>query len=165
MDHIICLFGSYTWKSLAPDTFSVINHLYQNSLFVTILLFSVMFILVCEHEWFPPRGFTPSLTVHIERGATSANVFLSLFFKSVLCRFSSQSCLISPHEVLTLPSGKAVLHRVVPVARSAVWAEGEAETGCAVADLEEAIGAEEGVSFASTQVVDCLQVVINCSVS
>lgn len=90
---------------------------------------------------------------------------LSLFEHPCFFIFSSQPGLIPPHEVLAFPSGEAVLHRVVPVGRPAVWAEGEAEAGCAVADLEEAVGAEEGVSFAASQVVDRLQVVINCSVS
>lgn len=53
----------------------------------------------------------------------------------------------------------------MPVARPAVRAEREAEASRAVADLEQAVGTEEGFSLASSQVVDCLQVVINRNVA
>lgn len=77
----------------------------------------------------------------------------------------AQSGLIPPHKVLMPASGQAALHRMVPVPRSFVRAEGEAEASCAVADLEQAIRTEEGFSFASSQVVDRLQVIVDCNVA
>lgn len=53
----------------------------------------------------------------------------------------------------------------MPVPRPAIRAEREAEPSCAVADLEQAIGAEEGFPLTSSKVVDCLQVIINCNVA
>lgn len=84
---------------------------------------------------------------------------------------SSQPCpqakagLIPPHKVLTLASGQAALHRVVPVPGSSVRAEGEAEAGRAVAYLKRAVGTKEGISFASSEVIDCLQVVVDCNIT
>jgi len=113
--------------------------------------------------------------MHEERGAASANILLLLC--ECLCSLSefwaasSQPCsrarasLVPPHKVLTLASGPAALHRIVPVTRSSVRAEGEAEAGCAVADLEQAVRTEEGLSLASSQVVHRLQVIVNCNVA
>lgn len=102
-------------------------------------------------------------TVSEERGA-SANI--AIYFR----RVSSQPCtgaqagLVPPHEVLALASGQAAVRAALPVAGSPVRAEGEAEASRAVADLEKAVGAKEGLSFAPSLVVDCLQVVVHCTV-
>lgn len=50
------------------------------------------------------------------------------------------------------------------VPRPSVWTEAEAEAGSAVADFEQAVRAEEGFPFASSEVVDCLQVVVDGNV-
>lgn len=104
--------------------------------------------------------------MHEGRGATSANILQCLYERSSFLSVSSQPCsLIPPHEVLTLASDQVAFHRTVPVPRPFIGAEGEAEAGCAVADLEQAVRTEEGFSFTSTQVIDCLQVVVHCSVA
>lgn len=90
---------------------------------------------------------------------------------STFCSVSSQSCsraqsaLVPPHKVLPLTSSLAALHWIVPVPRPTLRAEREAEASRAVADLKQAVGTEEGFSLASSQVVDCLQVVINRDVT
>ncbi len=53
----------------------------------------------------------------------------------------------------------------MPVPRSSFRAEGEAEASRAVADLEQAIRTEEGFSFAPSQVVDRLQIIVDCNVA
>lgn len=53
----------------------------------------------------------------------------------------------------------------MPVPRPALWAECEAEASCAVADLEQAIGTQEGLPLSSSQVVDRLQVIVNRNVA
>lgn len=78
------------------------------------------------------------------------------------CR--AQHGVIPPHEVLTLRSGQAALHRVVSVPGSAIGTQREAEASCAVADLEEAVRTEESISLAASQVVDRLQVIVDCNV-
>lgn len=84
---------------------------------------------------------------------------------------SSQPCprpqagLVPPHKVRTLASGWAALHRTGPVPGPSVRAQGEAEASRAVADLEQAIRTQEGISFASSHVVDRIQVVVNCNVA
>ena len=110
------------------------------------------------------------LTVHKERGVTSANFLFPLFPRPCLLSALSQACsraqasLVPPHEVWTLTSGHAALHGAVPVPRSAVWAEGEAEASCAVTYLKHAVWSQEGVSLASSPIVDRLQVIVNCTV-
>lgn len=92
--------------------------------------------------------------------------FVNVFFPVLSQPCSrAQAGLVPPHKVLTLSSGQAALHGVVSVPRSSVGAEGEAEASRAVADLEHAIRTEEGFSFASSQVVDRLQVIVDCSVA
>lgn len=109
--------------------------------------------------------------MHEERGATSANILLPLCERPCFLSVSSQPCpraqpgLVPPHKVLTLASGQAALRGAVPVPRSSFGAEGEAEASRAVADLEHAIGTEEGFSFASSQVVDRLQIIVDCNVA
>lgn len=88
------------------------------------------------------------------------DVHVSLWIHSCL----SQAGLLPP-QVLTLTSGQAALHRIVPVPGSSIRADGQAEAGCAVTDLEEAVRSKEGVSFTSSQVVDRLQVIVNCDVT
>lgn len=53
----------------------------------------------------------------------------------------------------------------MPVPGSSIGAEGEAEASRAVADLEQAVRTEECFSFASSKVVDCLQVIVDCNVA
>lgn len=48
---------------------------------------------------------------------------------------------------------------------SSIRTEAEAEASGAVADFEQAVWAEEGFSLASSEVVDCLQVVVDGRVS
>lgn len=53
----------------------------------------------------------------------------------------------------------------MPVPGSSVGTEREAEACRAVADLEQTVRTEEGLSFTSSQVVDRLQVIVDCSVA
>lgn len=87
--------------------------------------------------------------------------------ESVLSESSSwaQHGLVSPHEVLTVCSGQRALHWVVSVPRSSFRTEGQAEAGCAVAHLEQAVRAEERLPLTDSQVVDCFQIVVNCDVA
>lgn len=123
------------------------------------------------HEWFSTHGFAPFFTVHDKRGATSANLSLPLYERPCSFSVSSQPCcraqagLVPPHKVLPLVSGRSALSRSGSVPGSSVWAEGEAEASRAVADLEQAVGTEEGVSFASSNIVDILQVIVDCNVA
>lgn len=53
----------------------------------------------------------------------------------------------------------------MPVPRSAIRAEGEAEASRAVADLKHAIRTEEGFSLVSSLVVDSVQVIVDRDVA
>lgn len=102
--------------------------------------------------------------MHEERGATSANILLRL--RGRLFHLSpAAEPRPAPHKVLTLASCHTALHRTVPVPGSSVGAEGEAEASCAVADLEQIVRTEEGLSFTPSQVVDRLQVIVDCNVA
>lgn len=88
--------------------------------------------------------------------------FFFFFFSS---QRGAQTRFVPPGEVLPLASGLVVLRRTVSAARSSIRTEAEAEASRAVADFEQAVGAEEGFSFASPEVVDRLQVVVDGDVS
>lgn len=107
------------------------------------------------------------------KNATSANILLLLCelpcslseFCSSQPSSGAQAGLVPPHNVLALTSDQAALHRTVPVPRSSFRAEGEAEAGCAVADLEQTIRNEERLSLTSSHIVSRLKVIVNCNVA
>lgn len=53
----------------------------------------------------------------------------------------------------------------MPVSRSVIRTQGEAEASRAVADLKQAVRAQEGISLAPSQVIHRLQVIINRDVA
>lgn len=83
----------------------------------------------------------------------------SLILSQSCCR--SQTRFVPPHKV-PVP---AVLHWAVSESGSSIRAEGQAEPGGAVADLEQTVRPQERISFASSEVIHCLQVVINSNIA
>lgn len=129
-------------------------------------LFCHSFLLICDHLifvflfwWsvFLQGGFSALGPAALQAEAEHSNKRLNVCVPAV----SSQTAFVPPREVLTLPSGRVVVRWAVSVPWSPVWTEAEAEAGGAVADFEQAVGAEEGFPFASSQVVDRLQVVVD----
>lgn len=111
--------------------------------------------------------FNPWICCYLHRAWREHNkcMYENIWVLALLSQHRAQTSLVPPHEVMTLTSGLVALGRIMSIARSSIWAECEAEASRAVADFEQTIWAEEGFSFASSQVVNCLQIIVDSNVS
>lgn len=160
---IACFFGSRTVKALS-------HRLPRDSSLLVCSRLPLVITFPPTPAFPPEQGDLRLLDLPLSsrcakgRGATSACVRTSGFL-ALSSQHGAWSSLIPPREVVAVASGLVALRGVVSVPWSHIWAEREAEASCAVADLEQAVRAQEGFSLTPCLVVDCLQVIVDGDVS